>query len=167
MSNLVPDNRGQINSSPQSNLQIQISLLDESLLKQEIALALLDTTDTAEINKSLETIAKIAEILRSLRKDWTEEQLTMVTINEKIYSSEANITEAKFRNISIKTKQILGIISIPILLVSGGYSYIYLQQPSLGLTLVIFGLSGGLLTFSKEDIKLLIPPTKNFNDSQK
>lgn len=163
MSNLVPNNRGQIN--PQSNLQIQISLLEDSLVKQQTAL--LSITDTTEINKSLETIGKTAEILRSLRKDWMEEQLTIVNITEKIYSSEANITAAKFRNISIKTKQILGIVSIPILLISGGYSYIYLHQPSLGLTLVIFGLSGGLLTFSKEDIKLLIPPTKNFNDSQK
>jgi hypothetical protein len=165
MSNLVPDNRGQINSSPPSNLQIQISLLEDSVVKQQTAL--LGLTDTAEINKSLETIGKTAEILRNLRKDWMEEQLMMANINEKICSSEANITEAKFRSISIKTKQILGIVSIPIMLVSGGYSYLYLHQPSLGLTLVIFGLSGGLLTFSKEDIKLLIPPTKNFNDSQK
>lgn len=165
MSNLVPDNRGQINSSPPSNLQIQISLLEDSLVKQQTAL--LAITDLSEINKSLETIAKTAEILRSLRKDWMEEQLMMVNISEKVYSSEANITEAKFRNISIKTTQILGIISIPILLVSGGYSYLYLHQPSLGLTLVIFGLSGGLLTFSKEDIKLLIPSPKNFNDNQK
>jgi hypothetical protein len=162
MSNLVPNNRDRIN--PPSNLQIQISLLEDSLVKQQTAL--LGITDTAEINKSLETIGKTTEILRNLRKDWMEEQLMMVNINEKLYNSEANITEAKFRNISIKTKQILGIISIPILLISGGYSYIYLQQPSLGLTLIIFGLSGGLLTFSKDDIKLLIPPTKNFNDSQ-
>jgi hypothetical protein len=165
MSNLVPENRGQINASPQSNLQIQISLLEDSLVKQQNAL--LSITDPAEINKSLETISKTAEILRSIRKDWMEEQLTIVTINEKLYGSEANITEAKFRNLSIKTKQILGLISIPVLLLSGGYSYLYLNQPSLGLTLIIFGLSGGLLTFSKEDIKLLIPPNKNFNDDQK
>jgi hypothetical protein len=165
MSNLVPENRGQINASPQSNLQIQISLSEDSLVKQQTAL--LSITDPAEINKSLETISKTAEILRNIRKDWMEEQLTIVTINEKLYGAEANITEAKFRNLSIKTKQILGLISIPVLLVSGGYSYLYLHQPSLGLTLIIFGLSGGLLTFSKEDIKLLIPPTKNFNNDQK
>lgn len=165
MSNLVPDSRGQINSAPQSNLQIQISLLEDFLFKQQTAL--LNITDTLEINKSLETITKTSEILRSLRKDWIEEQLTMVNIKEKIYNSEANITEAKFRNTSIKTKQILGIMSIPLLLIFGGYSYLYLQQPSLGITLFIFGLSGGLLTFSKEDIKLLIPLPKNFNDSQK
>jgi hypothetical protein len=165
MSNLVPDNRSKISASPQSNLQIQISLLEDSLVKQQKTL--LGMTDPAEINKSLETISKTAEILRSIRKDWIEEQLTIVNINEKIYSSEANITEAKFRNISIKTKQVLGIISIPILLIAGGYSYLNLHQPSLGLTLVIFGFSGGLLTFSKEDVKLLIPPNKNFNDNQK
>lgn len=165
MSNLVPDSSGQINPSTQSNLQIQISLLEDSLVKQQTTL--LDLSDTSEIDKSLETIAKTTEILRSLRKDRMEEQLSIMNLNEKICNYEANITEAKFRSVSTKTKQILGIISIPILLISGGYSYMYLHQPSLGLTLVIFGLSGGLLTFSKEDIKLLIPPTKNFNDSQK
>jgi hypothetical protein len=121
MSNLVPDNRGQINSSPQSNLQIQISLLEDSLLKQQTTL--LDITETAEINKSLETIAKTAEILRNLRKDRMEEQLSIMNLNEKICNYEANITEAKFRSVSTKTKQLLGIISIPILLISGGYSY--------------------------------------------
>jgi hypothetical protein len=165
MSNLVPDNRGQINSSPQSNLQIQLSLLEESLVKQQTTL--LGITDTAEINKSLETIGKTAEIIRSLRKDWMEDQLMIVNIKEKIYSSEANITEAKFRNVSIKTKQILGIVSIPFFLVSGGYSYLSLHQPSLGLILVVFGLSGGLLTFSKDDIKLLIAQLDFLNNSQK
>jgi hypothetical protein len=170
MSNLVPDSSSNTYLYPksrlqiQSNLQIQISDLEDFLIKQQTELSM--ATDEEEINKLLERISKIAEILRNLRKDSREEISSIMELNERFYNSEANMTEAKSRNVSIKVKQILGIFSIPSCIAFGAYSYIYLQQPSLGLILVIFGLSGGLLTLSKDDIKSLIPQLKFFNDSQ-
>ncbi len=95
------------------------------------------------------------EIVAAQNKIRNELELKDIEIDQKKQSAQLEILEAKYKVSSLRTKQILGFASIPLFIGFGAYLYLYSNNFSLGVTMIVLGLGGALLNSFQDIIKLL------------
>jgi hypothetical protein len=182
MSNLVPDSQEPSDLTPADKSDILSDFLvrlNENLLnttKTNEQKEILETMEQAfeirtkasslEFNEILQRverdkIIKIAiisselEIATARNKIRDELELKNIEIDQKKQSAQLDILEARYKISSLRTKQILGFTSIPLFIVFGAYLYLYSNNFSLGITMIVLGLGGALLNSFQDIIKLL------------
>jgi hypothetical protein len=148
MSNFSPDPEDSRDLVPLDNSEILPVFISSQ------ANGLFDATDPKVQKEILENIEKAIELSKRLKDMQAEETIRPIEIERKKSVAQLEIEENRYKILSLKVKKTLGIVSIPISLAFGLYSYVVLDKPSQGVFMIIFGLGGALLTYFKERPKL-------------
>jgi hypothetical protein len=148
MSNFSPDPEDSRDLVPLDNSEILPIFISSQ------ANGLFDATDPKVQKEILENIEKAIELSKRLKDMQAEETIRPIEIERKKSVAQLEIEENRYKILSLKVKKTLGIVSIPISLAFGLYSYVVLDKPSQGVFMIIFGLGGALLTYFKERPKL-------------
>jgi hypothetical protein len=148
MSNFSPEPEDSRDLVPLDNSEILPVFISSQ------ANGLFDATDPKVQKEILENIEKAIELSKRLKDMQAEETIRPIEIERKKSVAQLEIEENRYKILSLKVKKTLGIVSIPISLAFGLYSYVVLDKPSQGVFMIIFGLGGALLTYFKERPKL-------------
>jgi ABC-type multidrug transport system fused ATPase/permease subunit len=147
MANLVPDPQDPRNLVPTDSSRI----LPDFLTKQTENL--FNTTDTGKQKEILEVMEKAIEVRKKFNEIEKEEQLKNTELEKRMQADRLEIAESKYKTTLFRARQILGLISIPMFIAFGMYSYT--SNISLGTLMIVIGLSGALLNPLQEIIKVL------------
>ena len=163
MSNLVPNASDDDSLIPKGENRTG-SFLEGFIIQQEASLS--RTTDLEEVKQKIEILEKAIEVSKKLNALEVEKATSAIELESKRYAQNLSIEETNYKILSVRAKTFLGIASIPASIGIGLYAYIFLNQPYLGVMMVIFGLGGATLTFSKEEIMSLILPRLNSKENK-
>jgi ABC-type multidrug transport system fused ATPase/permease subunit len=139
MANLVPDPQDPRNLVPTDSSRILPDFLN--------------TTDTGKQKEILEVMEKAIEVRKKFNEIEKEEQLKNTELEKRMQADRLEIAESKYKTTLFRARQILGLISIPMFIAFGMYSYT--SNISLGTLMIVIGLSGALLNPLQEIIKVL------------
>jgi hypothetical protein len=121
MSNFSPDPEDSRDLVPLDNSEILPVFISSQ------ANGLFDATDPKVQKEILENIEKAIELSKRLKDMQAEETIRPIEIERKKSVAQLEIEENRYKILSLKVKKTLGIVSIPISLAFGLYSYVVLD----------------------------------------